>query len=70
MGIVFDIMHLAVAAVLAMIGVGYEREQDCPPVHFSPAAEIVTVEPASAESAFVEISGCDGGESAVRFPAL
>ena len=73
MTIVFDILHLAVAAVLAIIGVEYEREQDCPPVRFEPAAHVETVDSAKAGSETAELvyaSDCESDGRTVRFPAL
>ncbi len=37
MTLVFDILHFVAAALLAVIGFGYEREEECDPVHFQPA---------------------------------
>ena len=73
MGIVFDILHLAVGALLAVIGLGYEREADCPPVRFEPAAHVETtqaVEPGERDAVIVPASDCDGSDAMVRFPAL
>jgi len=72
MTLVFDILHLAVAALLAIIGIGYEREEECPPVRFQPAAEVQAVEdaPQPAEAVVIEASDCESGRSAVQFPAL
>lgn len=75
MAIVFDILHLAVAALLAMIGFDYEREQECPPVHFQPAAHVQTAQAAPIEgdahaAALTYASECEGDGRAVRFPAL
>ena len=75
MTIVFDILHLAVAAVLAIIGIEYEREPDCPPVRFEAAAHVETVKaaPVDAEAgadARIYVAGCEGDGRAVRFPAL
>ena len=70
MSIVFDILHLAVAALLAVIGVGYEREEECNPVRFQPAAEVESVEPEAQDPEVVAVSDCESGDRAVRFPAL
>jgi hypothetical protein len=73
MSLVFDILHLAVAALLAIIGIGYEREEECTPVHFQPAAEIQTVhasQPQMTYVAVVETSDCGSAPGVVRLPAL
>lgn len=70
MSIVFDILHLAVAALLAMIGIDYEREQECPPVHFKPAGHVETVDAADAQAELVYASDCRDDGAAVQFPAL
>lgn len=75
MAIVFDILHLAVAAVLAIIGVDYEREQDCPPVYFQPAAHVQPAQAAAIEgdtpaASLIYASECEGDGRAVRLPAL
>ncbi len=38
MSLVFDILHFVAAALLAVIGIGYEREEECDPVHYQPAS--------------------------------
>jgi hypothetical protein len=70
MSIVFDILHLAVAALLAIIGIGYEREEDCPPVRFEPAAQVEMVEADSDAIAPIPASGCERARPGARLPAL
>ena len=74
MSIVFDILHLTIAAVLAVIGVQYEREHDeCPPVRLDPAAQVETLEGDMASATDVEIvtiSECDDTRVALTYPAL
>jgi hypothetical protein len=73
MSILFDILHIAVAALLSVIGMGYEREQDCAPVRFEPSAQVETLDAdaASADAATLSYtSACDSARSAIRFPAL
>lgn len=76
MSIVIDILHLAVAALLAVIGVGYERESECPPVRFEPAAHVQTVDPrapapaTNLDARIVLAAECDSRLSRVQFPAL
>lgn len=70
MTLIFDILHLAVAALLAIIGVGYEREAECPPVRFQPAAEVETATADSEQAQYVEIADCEGARTALQFPAL
>ncbi len=79
MTIVFDILHLAVAAVLAIIGIEYEREPDCPPVRFESAAHAEShaetfkpapVDPQADAAALVYAADCEGDGRAMRFPAL
>lgn len=76
MSIIIDILHLAIAAVLAVIGVGYERQSECPPVRFDPTAQVETVEN-GARTATVEdqarvmlASECDSRLRRAQFPAL
>ncbi len=41
MSFLIDLLHLLVAALLAVIGIGYERDRDdCPPIRFEPAAHV------------------------------
>jgi hypothetical protein len=74
MSLIFDIVHLTVAALLAIIGVGYEREEECPPVRFQPAAEVQTIDAAapaaSGELEVIYASECESSHGSVRFPAL
>lgn len=72
MTLVFDILHLAIAALLAIIGIGYEREEECPPVRFQPAAEVQMIDeaPRTDEAVIIEASDCEAARGAVRFPAL
>lgn len=72
MTLVFDILHLAIAALLAIIGVGYEREEECPPVRFQPAAEVQMIHeaPQADEAVIIEASDCEASRGSVRFPAL
>jgi hypothetical protein len=74
MSLIFDILHLTVAALLAIIGVGYEREEECPPVRFQPAAEVQSVEAGSQAAAddlaAIYVSECETTRGPVRFPAL
>lgn len=72
MTLVFDILHLAVAALLAIIGVGYEREEECAPVRFQPAAYTYYATDARQidDAVVVQASDCESGRSAVQFPAL
>ncbi len=72
MTLVFDILHLAVAALLAIIGIGYERQEECPLVRFQPAAEVQVVEdaPQPAEAVVIEASDCESSRGTVRLPAL
>ncbi|MCR9128075.1 MAG: hypothetical protein NXI12_00990 [Alphaproteobacteria bacterium] len=72
MSLVFDILHLAVAALLAIIGIGYEREEECPPVRFQPAAEVQMADAAAQrdDAVVIEASDCESSRGTVRFPAL
>ena len=72
MGFVLDLMHIVAAALLAVVGLGYEREEDCAPVHFQPAAYVIS-EDASAEVVFTEASAvtdCESRDVAVIYPVL
>ncbi|MCC5996046.1 MAG: hypothetical protein JJU18_06725 [Oceanicaulis sp.] len=58
MSFLLDLLHLLIAALLAVLGFTYEREDsDCPPVRFEPAAlysaeaDPFAMEPAVADSA-------------------
>jgi hypothetical protein len=55
MSLLIDLLHLLVAALLAVIGIGYERDrEDCPPIRFEPAAH-VSAQPEAARP-LVELS--------------
>lgn len=48
MSFFIDLLHFLVAALLAVIGIGYERDRDdCPPIRFEPAAH-VSIQPQAA----------------------
>ncbi len=67
-----DLMHIVAATLLAIVGLGYEREEDCAPVHFEPAAYVIAEESA-AQTLRIEtssVSDCDSGESAILYPVL
>ena len=74
MSLLFDILHLTIAAVLAVIGVGYEREQDCPPVRFEPAAQVSYLDERDApkmQPAALDVAAhCDGDSRSIQFPVL
>lgn len=58
MSFLIEVLHMLVAALLAAIGIGYERDlQDCPPICFEPAAH-VSVQPEAARP-LVELSDTD-----------
>ena len=71
MSFLIDIVHMVLAATLAMLGFGYERENDCPPVRFQPAAQVGIIayesttqspharEADSAAQPFVTVNDCE-----------
>lgn len=56
LGLVFDLLHMAAAAIFAVVGIGYDRAEDCAqtPVRLS-AVEIVQ-EAEYQPAAFVQIA--------------
>jgi hypothetical protein len=74
MGFVLDLMHIVAATLLALVGLGYEREEDCAPVHFEPAAYVVAADDeADAEARFIQTVGasdCDSRDVAIVYPVL
>ena len=74
MTFVLDLMHVVAAALLAVVGLGYEREEDCAPVHFQPAAHVIEADAASISTprqfeahAAVE---CDSDATVIVYPVL
>lgn len=70
MNILIDLLHLIAAAALSVIGFGYEREPDCNPVRFQPAAMVETVEVENSDPALQSIADCERDAATVRLPAL
>lgn len=78
MHILFDLLHLVAAAALSLIGFGYERDEDCIPVRFQPAAIVESAEIVSADTKPGEpvlerlqpIEDCEAERRAIRLPAL
>jgi len=70
MNILLDLLHLVAAAALSVIGFGYEREPDCNPVRFQPAAMVETVEEDRDDAALHAVADCERDDAAVRLPAL
>lgn len=72
MHILIDLLHLVAAAALSLIGFGYEREEECNPVRFQPAAIVETVEfEAGDDMARVQmIEDCEADRRALAMPAL
>jgi len=84
MSLLMDFLHLLVAALLAVIGIGYERDRDdCPPIRFEPAAH-VSAQPEAARplaeltygdtvsgAAWTEVSrDCEPSRAALTLPVL
>ncbi|MGY6627371.1 MAG: hypothetical protein ACXIVL_02545 [Oceanicaulis sp.] len=64
MSLLIDLLHLLVAALLAVIGIGYERDRDdCPPIRFEPAAHL-SAQPEAARP-LVVLNYSDTASSAV-----
>ncbi|MBI1263131.1 MAG: hypothetical protein GC187_00150 [Alphaproteobacteria bacterium] len=41
MTFLIELIHILAAALLAVLGIGYERDRDdCPPIRFEPAAHV------------------------------
>ena len=77
MTLVLDILHFIAAALLAVIGFGYEREEECEPVHYGQVA--VSYEHQDATEAqllvashaeMVETSDCEQSSAPVTYPVL
>lgn len=72
MAFVLDLMYIVAATLLAIVGLGYEREEDCAPVHFEPAAYVMTAD-TEAEARFIQAGGpsdCDSRDATVVYPVL
>ncbi|KAA5804649.1 hypothetical protein F1654_01180 [Alkalicaulis satelles] len=60
MSLLIDLLHILVAAILAVLGLTYERDDsDCPPVRFEPAAHYSTEAPPFAMEPAVNQAGQD-----------
>ncbi|MFP4520255.1 MAG: hypothetical protein ACLFQ5_12470 [Oceanicaulis sp.] len=72
MQIVIDILHLVAAAALSLIGFGYEREEECEPVRFQPAAyvEYADAQGEYAEARFQTVEDCGAAPASARLPVL
>ena len=77
MAIVFDILHFVAAALLSVVGLGYEREEECDPVHYQPAAYVIEASDgsqvrfiASSDFEFHTVSDCDSNTQTVTYPVL
>lgn len=79
MSLILDVMHFVAATLLAVIGFGYEREEECDPVHFQPAAYVIEAEASAQATVFVtqdagftQASDCEASnrQSAVSYPVL
>lgn len=73
MHILVDLLHLVAAAALSLIGFGYEREEECNPVRFQPAAIVETAELETGEAAISglqRIDDCEADRRALAMPAL
>jgi hypothetical protein len=73
MHILIDLLHLVAAAALSLIGFGYEREEECNPVRFQPAAIVETAEQETGDAhmaSLQRIQDCDADRRALAMPAL
>lgn len=73
MHILLDLLHLVAAATLAMLGFGYERDEDCPPVQLLPTTMEVSTPseaPLTDETLHVAVSDCDREVTRITLPAL
>jgi hypothetical protein len=76
MTLILDLMHLIAATLLAVVGLGYEREEECaPPVHFQPAAHVVTVEAEATvtDASFTQTrwsADCEAEAVVISYPVL
>ncbi|MCH8490050.1 MAG: hypothetical protein LAT81_08995 [Oceanicaulis sp.] len=84
MSFLIDLLHLLVAALLAVIGIGYECDsEDCPPIRFEPAAHgaaqpeaarplvSLTYDTAASGAVWSEAArDCEPSRAAVTLPAL
>ena len=73
MTLIFDLMHIVAAALLAIVGLSYEREEECtPPVQQRPAAHVIQYEIATAP-AVSEVrwtADCEAASGSVFYPVL
>ena len=78
MHILLDLLHLVAAAVLSLVGFGYEREEECPPVRFLPSAYVSEAEagltppvaPAGLDAATLAAADCEPARVRLTLPAL
>ena len=72
MAFLVDLIHIIAATLLAVVGLGYEREEECDPVHYQSIAYIA-VDESGSEAAFAPasaVSECDSRDAAVVYPVL
>jgi hypothetical protein len=77
MAFVLDLMHLIAATLLAVVGLGYEREEECDPVQFQPAAYVMEAD-AQAPAMFTQVrftqaradTDCEAQATFVSYPVL
>ncbi|MCP2678492.1 hypothetical protein NHF45_02975 [Maricaulaceae bacterium NA33B04] len=77
MALLFDILHFVAAALLSVVGLGYEREEECDPVHYQPAAYVIKANDgfqarfiAMSDYEFQTVSNCDSSTQTVTYPVL
>ena len=72
MAFVLDMMHVIAATLLAVVGLNYEREEDCAPVHFEPVAYVATAD-VGVDAQFMIASQngeCEARETVIVYPVL
>jgi len=72
-----DLMHMIAATLLAVVGLGYEREEECAPVQFQPAAYVVNLD-AQSQASFAQAgwtetrwsTDCEAEATIIAYPVL
>lgn len=77
MTLILDLMHLVAATLLAVVGLGYEREEECDPVQYQPAAFVMDAGVQSdtlvAQAGFTPArwsTECQAEATAIAYPVL
>jgi NADPH:quinone reductase-like Zn-dependent oxidoreductase len=70
LGFFIDVLHMTIAVILASVGLGYEREDDCDSVMFLPASYEYTVASDGSIAEYVTVSECETSVNYIALQAL